>query len=249
MENNIPLVLIGAPVSSGKDYILDEWMDYVENLSYPNKLIYLVDNSEDETYHQKIIDRGIECDYYPPEDKPFQQILCDCQNMIRAKALRIGAGYLAMNECDVFGSQNWIEHLMAMDEPVISGTYFLRFGKEMTLCISHYDNWYLNDFMLIPMTEAFFIMDGSVKVVGSTGIGLTLFKRWLIELIPFRWQTINQGIVKQRAEKTTFSDTFFYVDCNMRGIEPKVDTSLLCRHERKNWEESSEFIKRLPEKI
>jgi len=249
-EDSAPLVLVGAPVAQGKDYILWEWLDYIESLSYPNKEIYLVDNSDDPDYHLKIRERGINCDYYPPANKPHQQILSDCQNLIRDHALCMGADYLFMNECDVFAPQNIIEHFVAQDKDVISATYFLEHGEKTTLCVSHYDDYFAKVVKLIPPYEIFFSMDGSVKEVGSAGIGCTLFKRELLEEIAFKWNTAGSAPgTNWMLDRTVFSDTLFYMDCHKRGVEVLVDTSILCRHERSNWEHDAQFLKRLPKSL
>jgi len=50
----IPKVLIACPTSDKKDYCLDDWYENILKTEYPNYTILMVDNSHDETYHNKI---------------------------------------------------------------------------------------------------------------------------------------------------------------------------------------------------
>ena len=107
MSNN-PKVLIGVVTASQKDYCVQEFKEQLKGFTYDNYEVLIVDNSEDPT-HIKVFEgfyvvhssRLFEDGTY----KRGNEMLAECQNIIRTKFLEGNYEYLYILESDVFVSK------------------------------------------------------------------------------------------------------------------------------------------------
>ena len=76
--------------------------------------------------------------------------------------------------------------------------------------------------------EGLLFMDGKPKYNFGQGIGCALIDMSIFNLVSFRFE---KGMEHH-------SDTFFYQDLYFRGIDPIVDTSIVCKHENSDWAET-----------
>jgi len=56
---NSPKVLLAAPINIVKEYCLYEWISHINQLSYSNFEIFLIDNSLSPNFSQKIRGLGV----------------------------------------------------------------------------------------------------------------------------------------------------------------------------------------------
>ena len=228
-----PKVLIAAPISKHKDYIIHEWIPYVVSMPYENKEILLVDNSADSDWHLGLIDTyGINILHVNPQGKSNVEYMCLSQNVIRQFVIQNNFEYLMSIECDVFPPHDIINYLMCYGVPIISVPYMVAQGEQSEICMSVIDG-YIEDTnnRHVGTFEGYVRTNGQLAQVDSCGLGCTLIHRSIINRNPFRFM---QG-------QATHSDTFFYIDCKNKGISVFLDTSIICRHENQSWKQFSEY--------
>lgn len=226
-------VLVAAPVSIHKDYCLFRWIDWIKQLTYPCEIL-LVDNSPDPDYHKKIQDLGgLHVLHIEPKGNPVQ-FIAKSQEIIRQVAIKNNMDYLMMIECDVFPPLNIIEHLKHYRTTVVSGNYFLAHGEDTCLSIQEIEHdFHRKQVGRLSPYESFRYFDGSLSQVFGTHLGCTLIHKTVFKTIPFRSDTT----LKERAKLSTFSDTYFFVDCIRNDIPVYSDMSVMCTHERRSWDE------------
>jgi hypothetical protein len=224
----IPSILLGAPINKRKAYILNEWLEFILTLTYPNLSILLVDNSQDRDWHKKIIAKGFDVRYVAPKGRP-EAYIAQSQEVIREYAVKNNYDYLFSLECDNFCPVNTIELLLAHRLDNVNVPYFLKEGVNTTIGVQlmgisqppyqRYD--------IMPPEINMDYMNGRLRS-GAPSIGCSLFSRELFEGQKFR--TISDQLGK-------FSDSWWHLDSINRGIKPYVDTSLFSTHKRnQQWE-------------
>lgn len=220
-------VLIAAPISEYKSYIDDKWFSWLRRLTYPNIEFFFVDNSENPNYHKKWIVKGFNVQYYRPWDENLNQIMCDCNNIIRDYFLKSDCDYLLSLEEDQFPPQDIIERLIEHERDVVGAAYHIGHGFS-----SKYLNCYLygfnNDYNTIIMnnSEGFLFTDGMVKKGYNFGLGCVLISRKVMKNVKFEIQ--KDGL-------DCHADTYFHRSLIESGYEPFIDTSVICTHVNGNW--------------
>lgn len=232
-----PKVLVACPTYKGKDYCIEEWMELIKNLAYHNYDIFIVDNTNDDGEHAKwIADKfGVETQHHFHSDVPLNELMMECNEIIRKKALENDYDYLMSIESDVFPPSNVIPKLINAGNLITSGIYKIGFpsnngpypllqivtpggpkdenGKStMNIRQMH---WY----------EISQFLDGTVKPIHGCGIGCSLIRKELLEKFPFR-------IVKG---EPVHADSYFYMDLHNAGIQAYVHTGIMCKHKNRDW--------------
>ncbi len=233
----IPYILLAAPISKKKDYILKEWLSYIRQLSYPSYDIYLVDNSKRPGYDKHISDTyGIRCGRVDPTGKRAPNFIAESQNMLRNHFLEGSYTHFFSLECDNFPPPNIIEFMLSFKKDNFNIPYFLKRGEEQTLgvqrSIINYQG-HCNNKVMGP-NDSIRHFDGKVRPYFAPSLGCTLLTRKLVEQIRFRVSNSNP---------MAFSDSFFHWDSNKLGIKPFVHMGQLCEHHRFTWAFNNDLIR------
>ena len=242
---SLPKILLAAPTSDKKDYCFDKWADTVLNLDYPSYSVMLVDNSHDEEYYHKILDRGIYCIHVKPEGNVVDYIT-DCQNLIRYYVLKGGYDYLFSLETDVFPQRDTLLSLVLNNKPVVTAPYLVQYkGGDPTICWLDANDQHIgkNSYLqtrLVDTKETLHRVTGKLVKVFACGIGCTLIHSEVLREIPFRSEVADN---ETRMDKSVFSDSLFYIDCMKKKIPCYLDTSLLVRHEYSGWDDNLDLYK------
>lgn len=225
-EIKLPKVAVCCPTYDGKNYCFDRWVEQYNKLSYPNKVLFVVDNSATKDNWKRICAMGIKCKYINPKNKPLKQVLAESHEMLRQLAISSEAEFFIHWEADVFKDDpDLIQNLMLSKKQVINAYYPIKTGaeRELSIMIAADDNH-----MLGRHVKAFHLgddcpdfIDGSVKVCFSSGLGLIMIHKSVFKKIPFRCFPDNEAL----------PDFIFSHDLWFAGIFNYVDTSIYCRHE------------------
>ena len=215
-----PKILVGAPVTDLMEYCFDRFIESMKNLSYPNYDIFLVDNSKDAKFFEKIKSMKVPCERIDYIEGDPRLRLVECRNIIRKKVLKEGYDYLYCADQDVIPPRDILERLLEHKKDVISGMYFNK-GKEG------------EPYPVVKMPDETFEKDGRVRLptqeeintlglvrVALTGTGCLLIHRPVLQRIKFR----------NELHLPVWDDTNFAVDCKKLGITMYADLSIMCEH-------------------
>jgi hypothetical protein len=228
-----PLVAVVAPISDKKEYVIDKWLKHIFQLTYPNFVIILVDNSPKKDLYSRLKRQYPEISsirHFSPKNLTSVMYITHSQNILVSEAKLFGAEYFMSIECDVFPPKNVIELLLAHKSPIACGVYpymdgvkrkplLITIEEDITGHIRHRNREY---------AESLLFMDGKPKYNFGQGIGCALIDMRVFNFVSFRFEK----------DMEHHSDTFFYQDLYFRGIDPVVDTSIVCRHENSDWAET-----------
>ena len=229
MSSKRPRVLLAAPVSDRKDYILPRWLEYIEGLTWKPDIL-LIDNSQDPAYYKKLLQyKHISAAHYqPPRGAGIRAIMAACLEYIRAFVLKAGYDYFFSLECDVFPPLNIIESLISHRAPVMAASYFYEIAEKSVLLaqevepnVAHAATRPLNHY------DAFIFCDGTTKPAYMPALGCTLIRRDILQMA--RFYVTNAD--------TCHADSNFFRDLFFLGIEVKQDTAIICDHYNTDWTE------------
>lgn len=216
--------------------MLQDWLPYVQQFTYPNYEIYLVDNSHDADYHKTMWDHGIACGYCPPGNKRAPEYIADSQNMLRDHFLQGDYDHYFSVECDNFPPLNIIELMLSFKLDNLNVPYFLKQGEDTTLgvqrSIINYQGFCANKVM--APHDGIRAFDGRVKHYYAPSMGCSLFSSRLMQRVRFRIDNSNPF---------AFSDSFFHMDSNRVGIKPYVHMGIICEHRRWTWNHNADLFK------
>jgi len=226
----IPKILIAAPTSINKRYCDAEFISHAKAFTYPNKEIFLVDNSPTPHYSEELKKYGINVEYISPRGRPLRETMTICNNVIRDKVLNEDFDYLFSLETDQFPATNILEVLVSHNKPVISVPYFIGHGSERLLLertLVESKTGEGLDEKSLSFLDGFFFVDGDLNQIFSCGIGCMLLKREVLEKLTFRVDT------KQNTD--CHADTFFSKDIFTANFDNMSDTSVLSWHYNGDW--------------
>jgi len=224
-----PKVLVACPTYEGKDYCVDEWINHIKNLKYNNYNILLVDNTADNGDHAKWLadTYGVEVIHHYRKDISLNGLMAECNEIIRKRVIDEGYDYWMSIESDVFPPKNIIPKLMNHEKPIVSGIYKIGFGdwKYPLLQVVEKVNEEEGNIRQMHWEEILDYIDGELKPIHGCGIGCTLMHKELLKKFGFRVEK----------DSPTHADSFFYLDLWNEGIAVYVDTSIICRHDNRDW--------------
>jgi hypothetical protein len=228
-----PKVLLCSPINIVKEYCLYRWLSHINKLSYFNLEIFLVDNSPNPAFSQKIRGLGFNCVHEPPKDRETRDYMARSLQRCQTKFLSGDYTHFFSLECDVFPPLDIIERLLKHNLEVVGTTYWTEQGfntrmQLRTIYNSHTDfkkhvKEYKSRFLTFEETQLF--IDGQVNPIYANGIGCTLIERSILEVIKFRIDPKDIG----------YPDTFFHTDLFQAGIQNYVDTSIIPEHMNSSW--------------
>ena len=223
-----PLVLICAPHSDVKNYCINDWLRQVQNLSYPKDRyqIFVSDNSRKDTNTKWLRKQGIMADWVKPKGKSNIEYMAQSHEQCRKKAIAGGYDVMLHWETDLSAPPNIIERLLMARKKVVSGLYPIELGKQSKLLLQFREK----DFeTLLVTTNAdhtdMNFIDGKVKPVFACGLGMALIRKEVFDVIPFRFE---EGV-------KVHPDTIYAHDLQQAGIKQYVDTSILLKHNNREW--------------
>lgn len=119
-----PKVLVGCPTFSGMSYCLDDFMQRIKSLSYPDYDIIMVDNTSDNTnYFTKLANLGVIVKHLKSA-KSATEKLVESRNMIISYMLEHSYSHLLMMDQDVIPPKDIIERLLTHKKDIVSGLYY-----------------------------------------------------------------------------------------------------------------------------
>lgn len=217
-------VLIGCPVAEVKDYCFDEWVNKVNNLTYENKDVLIVDNTDHRKYYESLKKKYTNFDFArvnPNMFSEFKHALAKSHDTIRKKALSGNYDYLLHLESDVFPPIDVIERLIECNRRIVGGLYHIELGEQSKLMVQEIEDFGFahRETTNLDETDLSFV-DGKIKKVFSCGLGCVLIHKSVLKEIEFRYETGSP----------VHPDSFYYADLNQKGYSVYVDTSIFCEH-------------------
>ena len=106
----VPKVLVGCPISSYREDVIDQYIDSVKSLSYPNYEVLLLDNSPDNKMFDKI--KGRIPVQKTKRIEKLGEMLARDRNLLRKKLLDEGFDYFLSLEQDVIPPKDVIDMLL-----------------------------------------------------------------------------------------------------------------------------------------
>ncbi|MBU1201571.1 MAG: hypothetical protein KJ583_06070 [Nanoarchaeota archaeon] len=225
-------VLIGSPITAVKRYkayCLEEYLEQLGKLTYPNREFSLLLNQEGgdhliQDYPHLNIRRM-------PAMGTVVETCVLARNMLREEVLKEGFDYLLFIEQDIIVPYNLVERLMQHQKEVCSALYFnevapqkARHGVNTTYfpMAWSFDNESLKrgeyvEKLLRPED----LVQGRLMHVDVSGLAAVLIRREVLEQIEFRYIDGTPQI---------FEEFCFGRDCRDKGIDIYLDTSVVCRH-------------------
>jgi GT2 family glycosyltransferase len=224
---NYPKILVGCITSDAKLYCQEEFFEQLKKITYPNKEILFVDNSETNENYKRITKAGFKAIWIKRKNRTLGEALAESHNMLRQHVLNHGYQYLFHNETDIFFNGNYdiIQMLLHHRKMVIGAVYDMGSGDTRQLCVFLKDglggaiNYY-------PVKDSDIIfMDGNLHIVGTCGIGACLIHKSVFERVRFRYDKNHSSM----------PDMHFARDINSIGIDFIADTSLYLSHKNEDW--------------
>lgn len=226
-------ILLVSPISEYKDYILHDWIHYIKSLerSYNSGIvsldIMLCDNSQNSIYHKQISRRyNVPIIHVNPFGKNSRQFICESRNTLADYFLRRDYTHFLSLECDLFPHENFLTELLAFDKKIISFPYFIGDGSQSEPMLNVVDHSREDPCSTRNITvEEMFGMAGKIIPVFNPGLGCTLIRRSIIEMIDFRWDE----------DIEYHDDSFFADDLFFRGIKWYCSFTNAIRHLNQPW--------------
>ena len=227
-----PKVLVGCPISSYREDVIDQYIESVKSLTYKNYEVLLIDNSETDAMFNRI--NGKVPVQKTKRIEKIGEMLARDRNVLRKKALDEGFDYFLSLEQDVMPPKDVIERLLANEKQVCSGMYFNMYATpgpnneiydELRPVFSTWVDETQKELRVVRNLGFQGVFPSRLMQICSGGVGCVLISRDVLEKIFFRTE----------AEFKTWDDVFFYEDCYSKGIEPWLDSSVLCLHRYKPW--------------
>lgn len=123
MTNHLK-VLVGAPISDNHAYCINQYLESIMNLSYPNYDILLVDNSTNDVFFNELKQAGFKDVIRRGYDKEFiRERMVVCRNILRDKVLNEDYDYFFNIDQDVIPPKDIIKRFLAHKKPIITGIY------------------------------------------------------------------------------------------------------------------------------
>ena len=235
-------ILVCAPTAAAKNYCFDAWLENVMGFTYPNFIIRLFDNTEDHGANARLLNQKY-IDIYGDDGRfvclnslevnKVKQMPSVIERMAlshndgRLYALRNNFDYILHLETDVFPEKDVIERLMFSRKPVIGAIYYRDEGISRKPTLQRnifYTPVNVGSLNFEPFEDLNFI-DGTVKDVAACGLGCVLISRPVLAKVPFR-SVEGRGF---------HPDSYFSEDCFREKFQISVDTSLICKHENRQW--------------
>ena len=244
---NYPKVLVGCPTSFHKEYCLNEYLEGLKNLTYPNFDILLVDNSDNDDYFEKLKEK-VPVIKINLQNEILRVKLANSRNILRKKVIEEKYDYFLSLEQDIVPPKDIIERLIGNNKDIISGVYYNYFDsyppgikpllwrtstqEEFNEILNSNDPIYSqvkhlikkNNITDIGKIRARFkceeLEEPRLLEIFMAGLGCVLISRKVLEKIEF----------KGLKERQAFDDVLFFEDARNSNFKLYADTSIKCKH-------------------
>jgi len=220
-------ILVGTPHADVKNYCIDNYISSVKGLTYSNYNVLVVDNSETTKNQKYFRKKGLPTAHIKRKNKSTRQLMAESSNILKEATLKGGYDFLLFFESDITPPLNVIERLLTHQKEVASGAYFINQGSKSHLMVQEiepHQTGIRETINLLDGSDAKYF-DGRLKEVYACGLGMALIHRSVLEKIDFRYEE----------EIDAHPDTFFAHDLKQLGIKQYLDTSILCKHDNRDW--------------
>ena len=216
-----PNVLIGCPTAEEKSYCLEPYLQGLRNITWQNKTIVIVDNSQTSQYAEQMRAKGLRV-ITDLRLEDVKERIAHSRNIIRDIVLSEGYDYFLSLEQDVVPPHDIVERMLASGKHAITGVYFTTYKinnefKMRPLVWKKGVNAQIMIFMNEEVRAARGKTSEVVPIVAS-GLGCMLIHRSVLEKIPFR------------AIPESFDDMPFCQDLAKKGIQLYADLTIVCKH-------------------
>ena len=229
-------VLIGSITYRDKDYILDRWFARLQDIIKLTKFhidqvdLLIIDNTNDIGEHAEYLRNKLNCNVI--KERYMEETnanIANSRNRLRKEVLFEGYDYLFMLESDVLPPREIIIELLNHKVPVVSGWYHVGQGLRWKRpCVV---------MPFRPIEEAKKLPENHVEIslakerlvrVLQGSMGCCLIRQDVLRKLDFFH-------LKSRNTAIVHDDTFFFVECEMKGVPVYVDSDMLCLHFQSNW--------------
>jgi len=212
-----PKILVGCPTSKYQEYCLGDYHQSINNLTYENYSVLLIDNSEDNYYLNKLKNKNINTlkgKYF----KGAKQRIIESRNLLRQHFLENNYDYLLSLEQDVIPPRDVIEKLLSHNKDIVSAVYFSSSPNHKKLIPLLAKNTGLNKLSYLP--ENLVKMSNDLVEVDYCGLGCVLIHKLVLEKVKFRFDSKKPG----------FDDWWFCKDAKKNDFKVYADLNVKCRH-------------------
>jgi len=239
--NKSPKVLVACPIIDRNKYCFDKFISCYNALTYPNKELLLVDNSETEDFYNELRAKKLNVVRGKHFDKTVEAIVYN-RNVVRSYFLARDYDYLFSLDSDVICEPDAIEKLMTHQKEMVSGIYysakiengvivakpmlFIRLKDEEFQEVLKNEQYKQALEQGLKREDIFRqlnreeVLEPKIINVDVAGLGVVLIKRNVLEKVPFRFD----------ASIKATDDFFFFVDTEKAGFKLYADTTVKCSH-------------------
>ena len=237
-KSTFPKVLVCCPTAKAKQYCFEEWLDSVMSLSYPNFKVVVFDNSNDKGVFASSMNFIFKSKYGQFNPK-FKALFCETNSrsvvermtqateLMRQYAVKHEYEYILSLESDVFPPSDVIEELMFHKVDVVGALYDRDEGSYRKFCVQKITKEAPDSLLSLNLTSAeeeLNLIKKELVKVSSVGLGCVLINMNILKNIPFRFMSSE-----------VHPDQYFSETMAMSNVKIHLDTSVVCRHENKEW--------------
>ncbi|MBI2041188.1 MAG: hypothetical protein HYT16_03745 [DPANN group archaeon] len=226
-----PKVLVSAPISEKYMYCFDAFVNGLKAIDYQNfEIILIADDvpkenkikEKTEMLLNRLKNEGFTVVFIPWFEKARDRI-CGSHNKMREIVLEKDFGYLLTLDMDTIPPPDVIKKLLSHKKGVVSGLYFGQHeidGQLMQVpfawVFKSRENFWGRLRYLMPNEFS----SGKLIELGMAGTGCVLVSKKILEKIKFHY---DSGI-------DAADDRWFFYDCHRLGVQPYIDTDVICMH-------------------
>jgi len=220
-------VLIGCPTTDRYQYCIDQYLNAVHSLDYSNCDLFLVDNSKDLAFYEKLKNR-VEIEHIEYFEEAKERI-AQSRNIIRERVLDGGYDFFLSLEQDILANKDTLSALLSHNKDIVSAYY----GKRKKLLLT--ENGVVKPFIIdIPVVylDAGFgrvrqanaeeVRGKGLLEIGAAGLGCMLISVEVLNKIRFR-------------HALAFDDMLFCEDAVSLGYPIYLDSNHTVVHLHKPW--------------
>lgn len=264
--NELPRILVCAPVSDRHAYVIKKWMKAVDNIDYPKDkyAVCLVDNSLKKgkfgqmlrkwaSKGKKVPDAVIDLDWNPENEHPIQMI-ARAREAYRQVAWKHKYDYILHLDTDVMFPRNGLRKLLSYDKDQVGfvvHAFYTKQGYQRVL--KHLRSKNKEKYVESVKSKPLIFKSGNINFLEGGGAKLD-YMSWkelralqkLKQPVRVYASTLSCLLVKKKVFSTIpfrthpsfiFEDAlWYYAEADEKGFESWCDTRVRCRHLNTHWQ-------------